>query len=1196
MSSVRLQSLTIQGFKSFATRTLLEFAPGVTAIVGPNGSGKSNVADAIRWVLGSQSPRALRIGSAEDVVFASGNGRAPVGLADVQLTLNNEDTWLPVAFREVVVGRRAFRSGESEYILNKSRVRLRDLLELLAHGGLGPDGHALVAQGLADQALSLKPAQRRELFEGASGVRQYRLQRTESEHKIAEARRNAARVADLVLELKPRVAALRRQARRTEQETRLRERWQATLGEWLTHELWETSRLLTDLTATVTAAKEAQAAADEAVAQAAQRMAAARSTVMALRSAGDTPEPQAGVAKPAALGTSGQTADHAALARQAQQAVIRHERDVAAAEARQEAAQREVATRQQAAAAAAARAASAKQALPGLRAAAAAVQEQAKRRQAQLATLAAQTMAAETSEREASLAVESAKAGEAAARQRRAQAKEGLRGVARRRAGIAKDQKDAQTELAHIADALTEHDRRRQHTQQTRDEAAAALHARRGRLAEITGQRRAAQDAGARGEHKLQKADRALAAARTRLNVLTDVAAEGAAVHTGTAGGTAAPALVERLRVPAALEVAVAAALGAALRWRLVEDLATAGRLATDLATHGGPRTTFVSQSRLAQEQRAATDRPSLTGGRWLDELVECEPEAVPILAGVLGRTYLVKSLDRALDLVQQVPLEAGIRFVTERGELVETPGTITAGSAAPGEVAVLTRERQLRECNAAVARWEREHQERLAVVVERQARLAAIVQSERAQRLDLRQAQRQRDRADTQLQKAQQTQERLQRDQQWWGSLAERTERSRAECDSDEAEYTAAQREAEHTLAAAQVQTATRTAIDRQAKESLHQLRSTKATVQTEAAVARQAAQTAAAQVEAATRSASHAAQEADDERERAARAAAAAQEQTVDWHRAALAAAKTELAAAEQALREHQRAVSAAERALQEASDALSAARAHAATLASRGEAAETRLQALEERRAALREQAERDLGAVPTELTPARSSPAQLRETAERLRRRLHNLGPINQMAVEEHAALAARLEHLTTQLNDIEATARRLEQLRAEVDQRLAREFSRNIEVVGEHFRDYCGRLLGGEGRLVVEDDTPDGGIELDVRLPGRRRQPLAALSGGERALASAALLFALLRARPTLFCVLDEVDAALDETNVVRFCEALEELAQETQFLVITHNRVTMERADALYGVSATDDGVSQVISLRSIRGARAAAG
>ena len=1173
MSSVRLQSLTIQGFKSFATRTLLEFAPGVTAIVGPNGSGKSNVADAIRWVLGSQSPRALRIGSAEDVVFASGNGRAPVGLADVQLTLNNEDTWLPVAFREVVVGRRAFRSGESEYILNKSRVRLRDLLELLAHGGLGPDGHALVAQGLADQALRLKPAQRRELFEGASGVRQYHLQRTEAEHKIAEARRNAARVVDLVAELKPRVAALRRQARRTEQESRLREQWQATLGEWLTHELWEAHRLLTDLTAAVTTAQEAQAAADEAVAQAAQRMAAARDTALALRSAG-------------------QTAAHAAVARQAQQAVIRHERDVAAAEARQEAAQREAATRQQAAAAAAARAANAEQALPGLRATAAAAQEQAERQQAQLTTLVAQTAAAEKSEREAALAVESTKADEAAALQRRAQAAEGLRGVARRRAGITKDQQDAQTELARIADALTKHGRRQQHTQQARDEAATTLSACRGRLAEITGQRRAAQDAVTQGERELQQADRALATARTRLNVLTAVAAESAAAPTGTAGGTDAPALVERLRVPAALEVAVAATLGAALRWRLVEDLATAGRLATDLATHGGPRTTFVSKRRLAQEQRAAADRPSLTGGRWLDGLVQCEPEAAPTLAGVLGRTYLVKSLDHALDLVQQVPPEAGIRFVTERGELVETPGTITAGSAAPDEVAVLTRERQLRECNAAVARLTREHQAQLAVVEERRAKLAAIAQSERTQRLDLRQAQRQRDRADTQLQKAEQAQERLRRDQQWWSSLAERTERSRAECESDEAEYTAAKQEAEHALAAAQEQTATRAALDRQAKEALHRLRSTKATVQTEAAVARQAAQTAAAQVEAATRSASRAAQEAAAERERAARAAAAAQAQTVDRHRAALAAAKTELAAAEQALREHQRAVGAAERALQEASDHLSAARAHATTLASRGEAAETRLQALEERQAALREQAARDLGAVPTELAPARSSPAQLREKAERLRRRLHNLGPINQMAVEEHAALAARLEHLTTQLTDIEATARRLEQLRSEVDQRLASEFNRNIEVVGEHFRDYCARLLGGEGRLVVDDTSPDGGIELDVRLPGRRRQPLAALSGGERALASAALLFALLRARPTLFCVLDEVDAALDETNVVRFCEALEELAQETQFLVITHNRVTMERADALYGVSATDDGVSQVISLRSIRGAR----
>lgn len=1175
MSSVRLQSLTIQGFKSFASRTLLEFAPGVTAIVGPNGSGKSNVADAIRWVLGSQSPRALRIGSAEDVVFASGNGRAPAGLADVQLTLNNEDTWLPVAFREVVVGRRAFRSGESEYILNKSRVRLRDLLELLAHGGLGPDGHALVAQGLADQALSLKPAQRRELFEGASGVRQYRLQRTEAAHKIAEARRNAARVADLVHDLQPRVAALRRQARRSEQEARLREQWQATLGEWLTHELWEADRLLTDLTAAVTAAQGAQAAADEAVAQAAQRMAAARDTATSLRSAG-------------------RAAAHTDRARQAQQAVIRHERAVAAAGARQEAAQREAATRQQVAAAAASRAASAEQALPGLRAAAATAQEQATRQQTQLATLTAQTAAAETAERDAALAVERVQAAAAAARQRRAQAAEGLRGVARRRAGMAKDEQDAQTELARVAAALAEHGQQRQHAQQARDEAAAAQQACRSRLAKITGQRRAAQDALAQGERALQQADRALATAHTRLNVLTAVAAEGASVPTETDGDTDAPALVERLRVPADLEVAVAAALGAALRWRLVEGLVTAGRLATDLAARGGPRTTFVSKRGLAQEQRAAAEHPSLTGGRWLDELVKCEPEVASVLVGVLGRTYVVKSLDRALDLVQRVPPEAGIRFVTERGELVEPPGTITAGRASPDEVAVLTRERQLRECNAAVVRLTREHQAQLAVVEARRAELAAVAEVERTQRLDLRQAQRQQDRADAQLRKAEQAQERLRRDQQWWGSLAERTERSRAECEADEAEYTAAKREAEHAFAAAQEQTAARSARDRQAKEALRQLQAAKATVQTEAAVARQAAQTAAAQVAAATRSASRAAQEATAERERAALTAAAAQAQTVERHRAALAAAKTELAAAEQALHEHQRAVSAAERALQEAADALSAARARATTLAGRGEAAETRLQALAERQAALREQATRDLGTVPTELKPARDSPAQLREDAERLRRRLHNLGPINQLAVEEHAALAARLAQLTTQLTDIEATARRLEQLRAEVDQRLASEFNRNIAVVGEHFRDYCGRLLGGEGRLILEDDTPDGGIELDVRLPGRRRQPLAALSGGERALASAALLFALLRARPTLFCVLDEVDAALDETNVVRFCEALEELAQETQFLVITHNRVTMERADALYGVSATDDGVSQVISLRSIRGARSA--
>ncbi|MAG34732.1 MAG: chromosome segregation protein SMC [Dehalococcoidia bacterium] len=1171
MSSVRLQSLAIQGFKSFATRTLLEFAPGVTAIVGPNGSGKTNVADAIRWVLGSQSPRALRIAGAEDVVFAGGNGRAPVGLADVQLTLNNEDTWLPVAFREVVVGRRAFRSGESEYVLNKSRVRLRDLLELLAHGGLGPDGHALVAQGLADQALSLNPAQRRDLFEDASGVRQYRLQRTEAEHKIAEARRNAARVADLVHELKPRVATLRRQARRAEQETRLREQWQSTLGEWVTHELWEVGHLLTDLTTSAAEARLARAAGDDAVAQAGKSVEASRRTAMELRSAG-------------------QAAPHSDSVREAQQGVIRHEREVAAAEARQEAAQRETVARRQAAAAASDRAAGAEQALPHLRNAVAAALEQAEKQEARLATLAAQTIATEEAEREATLALESTKASEVEARQRLAQAEEGIRGVARRRAGIVKDQSDVQAELERIADEWTVQSDCSRTTQQKGDEAEAALRTCRGRLDEAIGQHRMAQDSAARGDRELQEAERTLAASRTRLSVLTTVAAERSPAPALSKGiAESAPMLVERLRVPASLDAAVAATLGAALRWRLVEDLATAGQLAADLATHGGPRTTFVPRNGLVQRRYALADRPSLAGGRWLDELIQCDPEDAPVLAGILGRTCLVQNLARALELVQQVPLETGIRFVTERGELVEPLGAVTAGGAASSEVAVLSRERQVRECRIEVARWEREHQKHLALVEERQAQLAAKAHSERTHRLGLRQAQRQLDQAEEQVQEAQQAVERLQRDQQWWEGLVDRAERSHAECTSDEAEYRAAEQEAGQALVAARAQTAALVATDSRARLALRQSRSTEAAVRTEAAVARQAARTATEQLQAAARRAEQAARVAAEEHERAAQAGYAAREQTVDQLRSGLAAARTKLADAEQALREHQRAAGAAERDLQEGSDRLSAARAHATTLASRLDAAETRLAALKERQAALHEQAERDLGAVPTALTPARSAPAQLRERAEELRRRLHNLGPINQMAVEEHATLAARLAHLTTQMADIEATAMRLEQLRNEVDQRLAHEFRRNIDVVGEHFRDYCARLLGGEGRLIVEDDSADGGIELDLHLPGRRRQPLAALSGGERALASAALLFALLRARPTLFCVLDEVDAALDETNVVRFCEALEELAQETQFLVITHNRVTMERADALYGVSSADDGVSQVISLRSIR-------
>src|SRR5688572_17125731 len=283
---MRLKKIELQGFKTFASKAALEFSPGITAIVGPNGSGKSNVTDAVRWVLGEQSLRLLRGRRTEDVIFGGGTGRAPAGLAEVTLTLNNEDGALPPEFAEVSIGRRAHRSGENEYFINRSKVRLRDVVDLLSRAGIGQNGHSVVGQGLVDQALSQRPEERRSLFEDAAGMRRYQAKKSEAESKLAEVHANTTRVQDLVAELEPRLVQLARQARRAQDEARLREQWQVAARRHYGHQRFEIEKALAEwrpeierLEAVRTEAEAEARASTAALAQARERLQALRGTL-----------------------------------------------------------------------------------------------------------------------------------------------------------------------------------------------------------------------------------------------------------------------------------------------------------------------------------------------------------------------------------------------------------------------------------------------------------------------------------------------------------------------------------------------------------------------------------------------------------------------------------------------------------------------------------------------------------------------------------------------------------------------------------------------------------------------------------------------------------------------------------------------------------------------------------------------------
>ena len=1215
----RLLALRLQGFKSFAERTSVEFGRGISAVVGPNGSGKSNLADALRWALGEQG-RALRSRKSEDVIWAGSEKRAAQGMADVTLVLDNGDGLLPVEYQVLELGRRLYRSGENDYLLNKNRIRLRDLVDLLEAANLADNAFLFIGQGMVDQALALRPEERRPLFEEVAGVRRHERRRRRAEEQLAESESNLARVEDILGELRPQA---RRLAAQAEQQAN-----RATTADELldaltltSHARWydaagrlaaatserDAARARSDAamnelsaaetTATALSIELAQRAAIERDRRSAHETARSAVTALELRAARSESELAALGRDRRRVADERATAEAAVADARRAQAVQVPSRDIDL-DARLAEAERELAE--------------ALVELGALRSA----------QQAQGEQLAALRRAAATREAE----VETARRRLADVERRATEETDRAMGAAARRETLTTAHEIARAALGAAAEAEMS---AASHRVALRDRAAAAEAAR-----VAAHERAVAAGAGA-------------AASRARLDELqarlTDEESRGIARAARRLGGRRVD---EDLDVDPPLRAAVEAALAERSRAYVVGS----GSVGSLTRERGG----VVVEERVAAaappddaRERQFREAIATAGGGTLDTAVR--RDGAGVARRLLARAAWLPDLDGCLAMQALVP--RGWIVVPRDGGAIVTDLGVTFGASERvleqrSEAVRLTRdveasEREAADLRAASVRAAAEaqrHQEVDATARTDEHRAAGerrtAEEAERVAARELEAAVReaawheaQTARITTELERARaalrsladegpgpaDATERLAhagdagaagRDAiAAWEARAGGLRKRRDRLASEVATLDAARREAEAVRARAEAAHAIAgerlAAADREIAalgEGEHGLAAERDAIRSEAAEA--------ATREATTRAALElvlAADVADRERLAVAeRAAGAARDR--------LRIADAQLRAADHAELEarlgfdalHESVVvelsGLGELAVRRLETIASGPEAppfdeiervdSAPTTDARSPADAASSDAMPDELAALEAVLDRVgpawAAAPPTEPPPNATRLGQLR-------RRFHELGAVNPYAVDEFTELKARLETMETQSTDLQTAIAKTRDLIAELDTMIADRFRTTFAALETAFAARFEQLFGGGfARLSLTDpgDLGATGIEIVARPPGKKPQALAMLSGGERALTAVALLFAMLEVRPVPFCVLDEVDAALDEANIGRFADALRGLADRTQFIVITHNRGTIEAADALYGVTVGDDSVSRVISLR----------
>ena len=1176
-----LKALEIQGFKSFPDKTVLTFGEDITAIVGPNGSGKSNISDAIRWVMGEQSTRALRGGKMEDVIFGGTAQRRQTGYAEVSLILDNTSHIFPMDESEVMVTRRYYRSGESEYYINRRSVRLKDVNELFMDTGLGREGYSIIGQGKIDEILSVKSADRREVFEEAAGISRYRHRKEEAERKLVHTDENLVRVNDKIAELELQVEPLREQSERARKFLVLRDELKGLeVSVWLdTLERLRASHIKLDADYQEAARQKEEARV------ALERLYAAAEALSAQMREKDVEADR--------LRFESQSREAAAAELESAIAVLKNNvqnnldnaqrirADLDQQEGRADSLAGQIGQRQE-------RLAEIEDKLTRMR-----EELRGKSEQAQEAAQSAGTLARELEELRQKEAMETATAAEAKAL---------LSALAAAAQEVLDRDETVRQELRELVSRLEEG---RAAQRQARKALAKAVEERdavqnviSGYALRLESRRKKAEQA--RERHmKLQMDENALS---SRVKMLTEMEKlhEGYSKAVKLVMGEAQRGSLQHihgpvadlLKVPEEYTVAIETALGGAMQ-NLVVDREEDGKAVIQyLKRRDAGRATILPLSSIRpgelREGQALRREPGFVGVG--DQLISFQPQYRNVFSNLLGRVAVMEDLDHAIAAARKYGYK--FRIVTLDGQVLNPGGSMTGGSAS-----------------------------RSAGILSRANELERLNEQGRGLREQLAQAAKALEEADREAAAAGYEMETAQSQLREWEDAILKAEGEAAHCDSVVAD------------------------LERQSssqREELEQLKSRSAQIESDTRGARSRIQELEGAAAALKSEAEGKVRGQTDLQDRSARitrelseltaslAALEAEQETTAKSLGELKSLRDDMAgdreqnqaligqyeeknrqftqeigektARLQELRAENQVRSEEIRALGEEKLALEGQR-NQADKDSRAKndellAMEREVSILEQRKVAaameekqlldkLWETYELSHEAAKQHRVEIESVPKASRRIGE-LKRAISSLGSINLGAIEEYQRVNERYTYLTDQRDDVQRAKGELEEIIADITGEMKTIFAREFQTIDQAFGQTFTELFGG-GKATLELEDPEDilncGIEIKVQPPGKALKIITLLSGGEKAFVAIALYFAILKVRPTPFVVMDEIEAALDDNNVARFAHYMRSMADKTQFIVITHRRGTMEEADVLYGVTMQEQGVSRMLTI-----------
>ena len=1233
-----LKNLTVLGFKSFADKTSLNFQPGVTAIVGPNGCGKSNVSDAIRWVLGEQSAKALRGGEMADVIFNGTDGRKPLGLAEVSLTIGGVDeenlhaAGVEMAYNEVTITRRVFRDGGSEYFINKTPCRLKDIQQLFMGTGVGRTSYSIMAQGNITQILSSKPEDRRMIFEEAAGITKYKSQKKEALRKLEYTEQNLLRVADLVREVKRQIGSLQRQAGKARRYKQLALELQHLDTQLARHQF---DILQGEISERQTAAENLR---NEIETNSAQVL-RCEDEISQLRERLSELEHEMSAMQQRGLELKGESDRHESrthfneerlreFAAQNTKAMA----DMTQAEERRRIAQQEMATVAENLARSEATLAQHRQALQTKQDALRQVEEDLRRqqealRQAQAAAFAAAQDLSRL--RNEITALDLQKQGNVVR----------LEKLSAEKIQLEEERARLETKLHQFAADMEAQKLNAQNQRGTVEE-------RQKRLREI----QAEQESASREQDQVVEQQ---AANRSRLHVLEQLQAE----HEGFSAGSLAAlkqsrdvlgSLADRIRVPDQYVTAIETALGHHLQLVLTEHAESAHQILADLTANKTGRASVaplsltrngdahVSDSLGAPASLPATTEssspntehtpspstPSLNGTPLAAiEVIESDPSVRPLLKRLLGETRIVQDLDAATSAWRDT--HGAFHYVTLGGDLLSSHGIYTGGylngnGNGKAPASILGRKNQIAELSGALGKLQE-------LVAEISRRKGALQSEQTELQATLQQAQTELQAQEVAIATHEGEFNALHSSQRLLHqkidtvvyeiqSLAAQEQeglQKRAGLAAKASEFEAREQ-------AQQAQVAELTAL----LESLRQQRDAANGGLTESKVALATEEQMCASF-----------QQQQQALEQRIRELA----QVIEQRRAELGSFVTRKEQAESEIQEsrtqierlqHER-----EQVNAQSAELLSQKQAQETDLAAREEALRDqrrRLTELQERRGALevelaqkniavqnlRERIQQkyhlrlddirsecititfaDEGAPKVHvMTPeemAASGAATdwnaVAEQVTALQARLDEMGPVNLVAIEEYEETEQRYQFLSKQHDDLVSAKAQLLEVINRINVQTREMFRDTFEKIRQNFRAMFTEVFGGGKAdliLMDENDLLESGIDIVARPPGKQLQTISLLSGGEQTMTAVSLLFSIYQVKPSPFCVLDELDAPLDESNINRFIRVLQRFLAHSQFIIITHNKRTIGMADVLYGVTMQEQGISKIVSVR----------